>query len=789
MAPVDDEERQARSVKAESAEAIAAARQQIERELAAERERLRITLASIGDAVITTDAEGCVSYLNPVAEALTGWTQAEAADRPLADVFHILNEHSRQPAGSPTIQARREGLVVGLADHAILVARDGSERPIDDNAAPILDASGAAVGMVLVFRDATERRRDEDARARLAAIVESSDDAIIGKTLDGVIRSWNSGAERLFGYTPAEAIGQSITLIIPPERLAEEQDILSRIARGERVDHFETVRQAKDGRDLDISLTISPIRDAAGRIVGASKVARDVTGRKRAEEALRASEQRFRTLTSHAPVGIFLTDRKGDCLWVNERWCEMAGLSLEEAKGEGWVRALHPDDRERVFAEWYAATRAAEPFSSEYRFQSPQGRVRWLQGNAVGLCDEAGNLSEYIGTLADITERREAMEVLQEADRRKDEFLALLAHELRNPLAPLRNGLQVMRLAAGDENALARSRTIMERQLSHLVRLVDDLLDVSRISRNKMELRRARVLLADVVSSAVETARPALEAAGHELTILLPPEPIHLDADLTRLAQVFGNLLHNSSKYTRPGGAVSLIASREMNHVEVAVRDNGIGIPAAALPSLFEMFSQVDRSIERSTGGLGIGLALVKGLVEMHGGTVAAMSPGQGQGSTFTVRLPILPERAGSSCEAPGEGEPESVPAKRRILVVDDNQDAATSMAMMLELLGSEVRIASDGLEAVERAEEFRPQVILMDVGMPRLNGYEATARIHAEPWGRDIIVIALTGWGQDVDREQSRNAGCYGHLVKPVSLPDLEKIVDQALAGGGGPS
>jgi len=369
------------------------------------------------------------------------------------------------------------------------------------------------VGMVPVFRDATERRRDEDARARLAAIVESSDDAIIGKTLDGVIRSWNSGAERLFGYAPEEAIGQSITLIIPPERLAEEHEILRRIARGERVEHFETVRRAKNGRDLDISLTISPIRDAEGYIVGASKVARDVTGRKRAEEALRASEQRFRTLTSHAPVGIFLTDRQGDCLWVNERWCEMAGLSLEEARGEGWTRALHPDDRERVFDEWYTAIRAARPFVSEYRFQSPQGQVRWLQGNAIGLCDEAGRVSEYIGTLADITERREAMEVLREADRRKDEFLALLAHELRNPLAPLRNGLQVMRLAAGDEDAVARSRTIMERQLSHLVRLVDDLLDVSRISRNKMELRRTRVLLADVVSSAIETARPALEGS------------------------------------------------------------------------------------------------------------------------------------------------------------------------------------------------------------------------------------------------------------------------------------
>ena len=778
MASNDEEERQLRTVALQNARAILAARQQSERELAAERERLRITLASIGDAVISTDALGRVTYLNAVAEALTGWTHAEAAGRLLPDIFHIVNEDTRQPAENPALRALREGVIEGLANHTVLIARDGTARPIDDSAAPMLDESGAPAGVVLVFRDVTERRRDEDARVRLAAIVESSEDAIISKTLDGVIRTWNTGAERLFGYRAEEAVGRPITLIIPPERLDEEQQILARLARGERIEHFETVRMAKDGQRLDISLTVSPIRNAEGTIVGASKVARDVTGRKRAEEALRASEQRFRTLTAHAPVGIFLTDREGDCLLVNERWCEMAGLSPEEAQGQGWMRALHPDDRERVSDEWYAAAKAGRPFAAEYRFQTPQGKVMWLQGNAVGLYDAAGDLSEYIGTLADVTERREALEALKEADRRKDEFLALLAHELRNPLAPLSNGLQVMRLAAGDADALAKSRNIMERQLSHMVRLVDDLLDVSRISRNKMELRRTRVLLADVVSSAVETARPALEGAGHELTVSLPPEPIHLDADLTRLAQVFGNLLHNSAKYTERGGAVSLTATREGGQVSVAIRDNGIGIPAVALPTIFEMFSQVDRSIERSTGGLGIGLALVKGLVEMHGGTVTATSPGQGQGSTFTVTLPVLKDRAEPASATPAEGRPDSAGSLRRILVVDDNRDSAGSMAMMLQLLGSAVCTAHDGLEAVEMAERFRPQVILMDIGMPKLNGYEATKRIRERPWGRDVAIIALTGWGQEVDRAHSTAAGCNAHLVKPVNLPDLEKLL-----------
>ena len=666
MAANDEEERRLRSVAIQNASAILLARQQAERELAAERERLRITLASIGDAVISTDAECRVTYLNGVAEALTGWTQAEAAGRPLPDVFHIINEHTRQPAENPALQALRGGVAVGLANHTVLIARDGTEWPIDDSAAPMLDESGAPVGVVLVFRDVARRRRDEEARARLAAIVDSSEDAIISKTLDSVIRTWNTGAERLFGYTAEEAVGRPITLIIPTDRLDEEVEILARLTRGERIEHFETVRRAKDGRQLDISLTVSPIRDAEGRIIGASKVARDVTERRRAEEALQASELRL----------------------------------------------------------------------------------------------------------------RESVEALRDADRRKDEFLALLAHELRNPLAPLRNGLQVMRLASGDADVVAKTRDMMDRQLSHMVRLIDDLLDVSRISSNKMELRRTRVLLADVVSSAVETARPALEAAGHELTVSLPPEPVHLEADLTRLAQVFGNLLNNSAKYTKRGGNIRLAAVWEGDQVVVTVQDTGIGIPAFALPNIFDMFSQVDRSIERSTGGLGIGLALVKGFVEMHGGKVEAASPGQGKGSTFTVRLPVLKDRAESYPGIPAERWPDSAGSKRRILVVDDNQDSATSMAMMLQLLGNEIRTAQDGLEAVELAEQFRPQVVLMDIGMPNLNGYEATRRIREQPWGRDMAVIALTGWGQEMDRAKSKEAGCDGHLVKPINLPDLEKLL-----------
>jgi PAS domain S-box-containing protein len=652
MGAKDDEDDRLRSVTLQNAQSILLARRRAEEALRQQSELLRITLGSIGDAVISTDAEGRVTFMNGVAESLTGWSQAEGMGRPLPDVFHIVDELTRQPVENPVVCALRDGNIVGLANHTLLIARDGTERPIDDSAAPIRDDSGATVGAVLVFRDVTERRRAEEAMARLAAIVESSQDAIVSKTVDGIILSWNSGAERLFGYEPHEAIGKPITLIIPPERQDEEHEILTRIVRGDRVEHFETVRVSKHGRRIDISLTVSPVRDSTGRVIGASKIARDITDRKRAEEALR------------------------------------------------------------------------------------------------------------------------------KADQRKDEFIALLAHELRNPLAPLRNGLQVMRLAGSDTKALAQARDMMERQLEHVVRLVDDLLDVSRMSQNKMELRRSRVLLKDAVSSAVETARPALEAAGHDLTISLPPDPIHLDADLTRLAQVFSNLLMNSAKYTEPGGRIWLAAERQGVEVVVSVRDTGIGIPSEALPRIFDMFSQVGRNIERSTGGLGIGLALVKGLVEMHDGTVTAASEGPGKGSTFTVKLPALGAHTKSLATAPSDEGKSAAGPRRRILVADDNRDSASSMAMLLKMRGNEVATAHDGAEAVDLAEKFRPEVILMDVGMPKLNGYDATRRIREQQLDPPPVIIALTGWGQEGDRVLSKEAGCDGHLVKPVNLPDLEKLL-----------
>ena len=364
---------------------------------------------------------------------------------------------------------------------------------------------------------------------------------------------------------------------------------------------------------------------------------------------------------------------------------------------------------------------------------------------------------------------------LRDADRRKDDFLATLAHELRNPLAPIRNGLQVMRLTGSENIVVDEARSMMERQLNQMIRLVDDLLDVSRIARDKLNLKKQPVELAEVIRSSVETSRPLIEQAGHTISVTIPPTPIYIDADLTRLAQVFLNLLNNSAKYTQPGGRIWLVAECFENEVAVKVRDNGLGIPAEALPRIFQMFSQVDRNMEMAQGGLGIGLTLVRRLVEMHGGTVEAHSDGPGQGSEFTVRLPVL-KTVQVVAQSPTIAD--GLTAKRRILIVDDNQDSAISLGMMLKLMGNETHTVHDGLAAVEAAELFRPDMILLDIGLPKLNGYEACRRIRKQAWSGGMEIVALTGWGQEEDRRRSKEAGFDHHLVKPVELATLEKVL-----------
>jgi PAS domain S-box-containing protein len=766
------------------------------RRRASERgELLRVTLGSIGDAVITTDLEGRVTYLNPVAESLTGWSQRDALGHPLDAVFRIVNEHSRQPVESPVRRALREGTVVGLANHTILVRKDGSERPIDDSAAPISDERGRVSGCVLIFRDVSERRRLENvATARLhsaralASIVESTDDAIVGKSLDGTIQSWNDGAARLFGHSAARAIGRHISLIIPPERLAEEDQIIASLKAGRRVDHFQTERLRSDGSLVPVSLTISPIMDEAGKVVGASKIARDVTREKQAE----AERQKFITLLENSTDFIGMCDLEGVPFFVNRAGLELVGLrDMDEARRTNVRDFFFPEDQAMIMGEFFASVTREGHGEVDVRFRHFRtGEALWMAYKVLVLVDAAGKPVAFGTVSQNVTERRRLADDLRklaadlsDADRRKDEFLATLAHELRNPLAPLRNMLEILKRAEGDRELNRQALDTMERQLGQLVRLVDDLLDLGRINHNRLELRMGTVDLASVLHQAVQACRPLADAAGHELEVELPREPVRLRADAVRLAQVFGNLLNNACKYTAPRGKIGVTAERRGPDVVVAVSDTGIGIPPDKLASIFDMFAQVDQSLEQSQGGLGIGLTLVKRLVEMHGGAVEAESAGPGRGSAFTVRLPVEPQ--GTEVAAPPPEAPQQPALPRRILVVDDNRDAASSLALLLQIAGNETHLAHDGAAALDAAERHRPDLVLLDIGLPALNGYEVCRQVRAQSWGREMVLIALTGWGQDEDRRKSREAGFDGHLVKPVDYPALLDLLGSLPAAG----
>jgi signal transduction histidine kinase/ActR/RegA family two-component response regulator len=455
---------------------------------------------------------------------------------------------------------------------------------------------------------------------------------------------------------------------------------------------------------------------------------------------------------------------------------------MQELVGQSIRQAL--PTLEEFWFETYGKVASTGKPARVIQEAEPMGR--WFDVSASRLGGEGSNKVAVL--FNDITarklaeaERERLVSELKDQDRRKDEFLATLAHELRNPLAPIRNGLQVMRMA-GVDGMLEQARSMMERQLSQLVRLVDDLLDVSRVTSGKMELRRSAVELRAVIEAALETSRPVIERAGLDPTVVVPDEPIFVDGDATRLAQVLSNLLNNSAKYTHRGGRIALTVRREGMTAVVSVKDDGIGIPPAMLDKVFLMFTQVDRTWEKATDGLGIGLSLVKGLVEMHGGTVEARSEGEGRGSEFIVRLPVLPS-AVQKVELPVVDEPATSSKRHRILVADDNVDSAASLAKLLELLGHEVSTANDGLQAVGVAETFRPNVILLDIGMPKLNGYEACLRIRQQPWGRNALLVALTGWGQDEDKRRSQEAGFDVHLVKPVDPGALEKLLSSSEA------
>jgi PAS domain S-box-containing protein len=519
--------------------------------------------------------------------------------------------------------------------------------------------------------------------------------------------------------------------------------------------------------------------DAAGRPVLMAGVLIDVTAQKLAEHALGKSERLYRAIGESIDYGVWVCDAEGRNTYASEPFLRLLGLTQEQCSIHGWLQLLHPSDLEATMAAWRECVRTGGVWYREHRFRGADGQYHAVLAKGVPIHDDNGKLSGWAGINLDISRLKHTEDALREADRRKDEFLATLAHELRNPLAPIRNAAKLLEAPGADDRQRQWGRDVIARQVQRMALLLDDLLDVSRITSGRLVLRKEPVDLASLVASAVETARPLIDSKQHVMEIVLPPEPIELEVDPLRLSQALSNLLTNAAKYTDPAGHIRLVVSLNAGDLSMSVSDSGIGVSAEAIPKLFEMFSQVDSPVDRAEGGLGIGLALVKGLITLHGGSVEAASDGPGHGSTFTIRLP----RAGVSSpkrrlySAVASPRPVSGP-RCKVLVADDNADAAHTLALILKMSGYDVQLAISGTEALAVAQREQPDAMFLDIGMPDMSGYEVAASVRREPWGEHALLVAVTGWGQPNDKEQSKAAGFNHHLTKPVDLDHVEQLL-----------
>jgi PAS domain S-box-containing protein len=752
-------------------------------------EWLRVTLSSIGDAVITTDAHGRVTFLNPIAQALTGWTLEEAVSIPLERVFAIVNEDTRESVESPTARALREDLVVGRANHTLLIAKDGTERPIDDSAAPIRDEQGNVAGVVLVFREISERRRQERATAVALAYAQ----AIIATlrhpfvVLDAGLRvqSANASFYRGFQVSQEETVNHLIYELgdgqwkIPRLRSLLEELLPS----NHSFDDFEVEHDfPRVGRRI-LLLNARRLQDdqSGGLILLGME---DVTDRRITERALRDSEIRYRRLFQTAKDGILILDAKsGKIIDANAFMSGLLGRELPELLG----KELHEIG---LFGDIAANKAAFEELRQNgyIRYdhlpvQKPNGEMTQVEFVSNVYREDHRMVAQC--NVRDITARSKMeQQIKQQADamadqhRRKDEFLAMLSHELRNPLAPIRSATHLLRLQErGSENLIQQqAREVIERQVTQLTRLVSDLLEISRVVTGRIRLRLETVDMSQIVHHALETARPLIDRQRHEVSLRLPPEPVWVEADPTRLEEVVVNLLNNAAKYTDSGGQIDLSLEQAENHILLRVRDSGVGIATELLPRIFDLFTQAGRSLDRSQGGLGIGLSLVQRLVEIHGGTVEALSAGLGRGSEFIVRLPVA-RAPGVRFSEPSQKDEHPVRGLR-VLAVDDNVDACVMLAHLLRMKGHGVETAHTGSAALQSARARKPDVVLLDIGLPEIDGYEVARRMRAVPALKNIWIVAITGYGNDDDIQLAREAGFDAHLLKPVDLAELERLL-----------
>jgi PAS domain S-box-containing protein len=652
---------------------------------------------------------------------------------------------------------------------------------------PYRDTEVRQQGLVITFVDVTPLKSAEasirDREMRLDLALDAGGMGTWEWNVQTGAVYWGKRMRRLLDVDPDEPVETNAKFFerVHPEDLARVRDATQQALSGQTDYNCEFRIIRHDGTHRWLAGVGRVSRDDAGRPLKMRGVYFDITERKLAEDQVRQSEAHFRTVAETLPQLVWMAHPDGYRYWYNSRWYEYTGATPEATQGWGWQSVHDPELLPEVLKRWQASFEHGEPFEMVVRLRGVDGRYRSFLCRGVPLRNEKGTVVRWICTYTDIESQKQAEDDLRLANRQKDEFLAMLAHELRNPLSPIRNAVHLLKIAGDDEAVMADARDMIDRQVTHLVRLVDDLMDVSRIARGKMVLHKQPLDLSTVIRSAVESARPLIESRKHHLEIELPSQPCIVEADSTRLGQVVLNLLNNSAKYTEEGGQIRLSLARESGNAVIRVRDNGMGIAQDVLPRIFEMFTQAERTLDRSQGGLGIGLTIVRRLVELHGGQVQAHSDGPGQGSEFIVVLPLAEQASAEAAPEYGKDTSNDSHHPFRVLVVDDHQDSAESLRTILLRMGHEVATAYESGQALELARQFRPRVVLCDLGLPVMDGYELARRLRNLPETSRALLVALTGYGQHEHRRRALAAGFNDHLVKPVSPEALQELLKGA--------
>ncbi|RPH42899.1 MAG: PAS domain S-box protein, partial [Burkholderiales bacterium] len=702
--------------------------------------------------------------------------------------FRLQSGDEGRPLGDIASRLRDPGfatdLAAVLADGRTAEVEVGTEdgRTVLRRATPYRSRGGAIDGVILTCVDVSALRTAALNARHLLAVLEDSNDAVIVHDLEGRITGWNRGAERLYGWRADEARATGLFAMVPGPGLAATRSMIERVRLDGHAGPEDLPRRIRSGALLTMSVTGSALRDEHGTVTGVLSTERDLTERLRTE-----TEVQFRRLADRIPALLRVDDAQGRTQFANQACADFVGCEREALLGRGWLEFVHPDDRARFLAGHGGAGRSSDRHETDLRLRRGDGSYPWMRSITVPYFDAA---EQYVGDVTltlDIDERRKAERALVAADRRKDEYLAMLAHELRNPLAPIRTAVTIISRLGQPDPQTAWAARIIERQTETLAKLLDDLLDVARIARGKIQLDRMPVDLAVLVERSVEVARPLIEARRHSLSVSMPDASLFVDGDLIRLTQVVANLLNNAAKYTDEGGAISLSLAREGGEGVITVQDNGVGIEADTIPRVFDLFTQADTTLDRARGGLGLGLTLVRQLVALHAGRVEASSAGLGHGSRFVVRLPLTAAPAPRTSVDPIEPLAAGIGA-RRVLVVDDNVDAAESLALMLRAAGHAVWTAFSGEVALEIGARVRPDVAVLDIGLPGRSGYQVAQALRSRPETAACLLIALTGYGQPEDRDRASRAGFDLHLIKPIDPDAILAVIRGAAAGAAGP-